>query len=92
MKYIRYTKMADKSTTIKLSKATKQRLDNLQVYPKEPYDRILARILEILNTCRFNPLKSRAMLIGIEKQRKMNGLNQSQPKAQPKGDRIPDES
>lgn len=66
--------MPNKTTTIKLSKATKQRLDNLQVYPKEPYDRILARILEILNTCRLNPLKSRAMLLGIDKQRKMNGL------------------
>ncbi len=66
--------MADKSTTIKLSKATKERVDHLQVYPKEPYDRIMSRILEILNTCRINPLKARVMLIGIERQRKINGM------------------
>lgn len=68
--------MPTKSTTIKLSKQTKERLDHLQVYPKEPYDRILSRMLEILNVCRINPLKSRAMLIGIAKQRKINGLVQ----------------
>jgi hypothetical protein len=72
--------MPTKSTTIKLSKQTKERLDHLQVYPKEPYDRILSRMLEILNVCRINPLKSRAMLIGIAKQRKMNGLaNEKKP-------------
>lgn len=71
--------MSSKSTTIKLSKPTKTRLDHLQVYPKEPYERILARIMEILNTCRINPPKARAMLIGIEKQRKMNGLDESKP-------------
>lgn len=72
--------MAGKSTTIKLSKQTKSRLDHLQVYPKEPYERILSRMLEILNTCRLNPLKSRAMLIAIDKQRKMNGLSSHERK------------
>jgi hypothetical protein len=67
--------MASKSTNIKLSRVTKARLDNLQVYPKEPYDRILTRILEILNICRGNPPKARAMLIGIERQRKMNDMD-----------------
>jgi hypothetical protein len=68
--------MPEKPTTIKLSKATKERIDNLQVYPKEPYDRILTRILEILNICHVNPNNAKAMLIGIDRQRKINGLVQ----------------
>ena len=66
--------MSEKTTTIKLSKATKERIDHLQVYPKEPYDRILSRILEILNVCHINPMKARAMLINIDRQRKMNDM------------------
>ena len=81
--------MAAKSTTIKLSKHTKSRLDHLQVYPKEPYERILSRMLEILNTCRLNPLKSRAMLLAIDKQRKMNGLNHTERK-QPQRPQAPE--
>ena len=76
--------MAEKPTTIKLSKATKERIDNLQVYPKEPYDRILSRILEILNVCHINPPRARAMLLGIDRQRKMNGLSASRYKEQEK--------
>lgn len=74
--------MADKTTTIKLSKSTKERIDNLQVYPKEPYDRIMTRILEILNVCHANPLKARAMLIAIDRQRKMNDM--IKPDSEPK--------
>lgn len=66
--------MPGKTTTIKLSKEIKGRIDHLRVYPKESYGDILERILEILNICRVNPARARGRLVMIERQRKMNGL------------------
>lgn len=67
--------MADKTTTIKLSKEVKSRIDHLRVYPKESYVEILERVLEILNICRVNPVRARGKLILMDRQRKMNGLD-----------------
>lgn len=59
-------------TTIKLSKATKSRLDKLKAHKRETYDDILQNILNILNLCRLNPEKARAKLIGLDRiQRKI---------------------
>lgn len=59
-----------KTTTIKLSRATKGRLDNLKVFKRESYEDILQNILSILNICRINPERAKARLITIERQKK----------------------
>lgn len=66
--------MASKTTTIKLSRDIKVRIDNLRVYPKESYESIFSRMLDILNTCHINPMKARGKLVMMDRQRKMNGM------------------
>ncbi|MEK6927669.1 MAG: hypothetical protein AABX11_04510 [Nanoarchaeota archaeon] len=61
-----------KVSTIKLSNSTKERLDHLQLYPRETYEEILIRILDILNTTRQSPDKARAKLLALDRQRRMN--------------------
>ena len=56
-------------TTIKLSKETKKRLDNLREYKNESYDEILGKILGILNMCKIDPLKARRILAQISLRR-----------------------
>jgi hypothetical protein len=65
---------SNKTTTIKVSNATKQRLNNLNLYPRETYEEILIRILDILNTVKQNPEQARAKLFMLDKQ-KQNNLN-----------------
>jgi len=60
----------DSITTIKLKSETKERLNNLRVYPRETFDEILQKVLEILNICRNNPDQARIKLIAIDKQRR----------------------
>lgn len=62
------------ATTIKLSHATKERLDRLRKYRRETYDEVLERVLEILNLCRSSPEGARARLVGIDKARKEASL------------------
>ena len=52
-------------TTIKLSKKTKNRLDNLKTHKRDSYEDIVERILSTLNICRANPLKAKAHLAAI---------------------------
>ena len=61
-----------KVTTVKLSETTKHRLDHLKLYPRETYDEIAQRLLDILNLTMKNPQASRARLINLDKQRKRN--------------------
>lgn len=63
---------SNKITTIKITKKTKSRIDNIKVYPRETYEEIMQRILEILNLSRNNPERAQARLISIEKERKRN--------------------
>ena len=63
-----------KITTIKLSETTKARIDHLKLYPRETYEEIMSRILEILNTCRASPERARSLLFKLEKERKRNKL------------------
>ena len=56
-------------TTIKLNQDTKSRLDNLRSYPKESYDSIVQKLLDILSIVRINPERARARLIGINRQK-----------------------
>ena len=64
--------MESKITTIKLKNETKDRLDKLRIHKRESYDEILQSMLNILNTCRVNPERARATLIGIERTAKRN--------------------
>lgn len=59
-----------KITTIKLSKETKERLDNLRVFKRETYDDILQEALDILNLCRISPERARGKLIVLERERR----------------------
>ena len=56
-----------KITTIKLSEATKARLDKLRFYKRETYEEIVERILGILNLCKISPEKARSKLINLDK-------------------------
>lgn len=76
-----YTKMEqilptknNKTTTIKIKKETKQRLDNLKEYKRETYEDIMEKMIDIVNLCKFNPAKARAKLIGIERQRRKSNI------------------
>lgn len=62
--------MDNKSTTIKVSKKTKNRLDKLKSHKRETYDDVLQKVLNILNVCLVTPDKARAILIKIDKDRK----------------------
>lgn len=60
------------NTTIKIGLDTKNRIDHLQLYPRESYDDILQRLLTILNLARTSPEQARSKLIVLDKQRKIN--------------------
>lgn len=57
-------------TTIKLTRATKSRLDHMRLYKRETYDEIVMKILEVFNICRVNPERARLCLISLDKQRR----------------------
>lgn len=58
------------STTIKLSKKTKERLDRLREYKNESYEEVIVKILDIFNLYRVNPGEAVARLALLEQQRK----------------------
>jgi len=55
------------NTTIKLSKKTKQRLDNLKEYNRETYEEIIMKILHILNQIRKDPISGNRLLSSIDR-------------------------
>ena len=57
-------------STIKLTKATKERLDHLRVYRRETYEEIMQKMLNILNLVRQNPEQARLRLFSIDKQKR----------------------
>ena len=59
------------TTTIKLDKNTRERLDKLRVHPKESFDDILKRMLDILSIVRMAPERARSRLLLIERQKKI---------------------
>jgi len=67
--------MSSEITTIKLKKSTKERIEKLRIYPRETYDEILQKIMNILNICKKNPERAKAKLHSIDKQRKHLKLN-----------------
>lgn len=54
------------TTTIKISKKTKHRLDNLKEYKKETYEEVLRKILWILNLCKKEPEQAKRKLGAID--------------------------
>ena len=56
-------------TTIKLTKETKKRLERLKSYKRETFEELVQKVLDILNTCRINPLAARAKLLSISKKK-----------------------
>ncbi len=70
-------KKALKITTIKIGRATKERIDHLRIYNRETYDEIMQRILNILNICRLEPERARERLVAIDKERKRNLSNKN---------------
>jgi len=61
-----------KITTVKLSEDTKSRIDHLKLYPRETYDEIIQRLLNILNITMKNPNAARHRLVNLDKQRRRN--------------------
>jgi predicted DNA-binding protein len=65
--------MAEKTSTIKMSKETKHRLEKLKEHPRETYEDIVKKILYVLNVVRESPDKAKGILEFIdEKRKKMN--------------------
>lgn len=64
----------ESSTTIKLSEATKTRLDHVKEYPGESYDSIVNKTLNILNICLRSPSLAARILRDIEKSKKRKEL------------------
>jgi mRNA-degrading endonuclease RelE of RelBE toxin-antitoxin system len=69
-----------KTTTIKLHKKTKERLDHLCEHKRETYDDVLQKVLEIMNICKFNPERARSRLIKIDRESRKN-VKKSPPKS-----------
>lgn len=63
---------SSKISTIKLKNSTKDRLEHLKVYPRETYEEILLRVLDVLNLVRVNPERARTRLLILDKQRRRN--------------------
>ena len=59
--------MSTESTTIKLSKKTKERLDHLKEFKGESYEEILKKILYVLNLMSKNPALGNKFLNRIDK-------------------------
>lgn len=76
-------------TTIKLTKYTKERLEHLRVHKRETYEEIIEKMLEILNTCKANPMKARHLLASLDKQIKLNSKPKPQQKPHPNAKQKP---
>jgi hypothetical protein len=59
--------MAKESTTIKISKETKSRLNKIKEYPRESYEDIIKKILYVLNLDRKDPMLGYRALRDIDK-------------------------
>ena len=62
--------MENKSTTIKISKKTKERIEGLREYKRETYEEILQRMPEILNLCKISPERAQARLRSIDRKQR----------------------
>ncbi len=75
------------TTTIKIQKETKERLDRLKESDRESYEEILRKILFILNTSKTNPQRARSLMNKIDRSRKdKDQYNKVYQKASEDGD------
>lgn len=63
-------KKNNKTTTLKLEKETKERMEKLREHKRETYDDIIRKILFIMNMVREDPEKARAILEFIDEKRR----------------------
>lgn len=63
-------KKYNKTTTLKLEKETKERMEKLREHKRETYDDIIRKILFVLNMVRDDPGKAKAILEFIDEKRK----------------------
>jgi predicted DNA-binding protein len=59
--------MKTENTTIKISRETKQRLDNLKENGRETYEQVITKILYVLNQIRKNTLLGNKILGNINR-------------------------
>lgn len=64
--------MENASTTIKLSKKTKTRLDNLKLFQRETYEEIITKMLDLMNLFKTNPQEAQKKLHQIDELKKSN--------------------
>ena len=62
--------MKSNSTTIKIYRETKERIEKFRSYKRESYDEILQKILEILNLSRASPERARSRLLELERKKR----------------------
>jgi len=55
------------NTTIKITKKTKERLDNLKEYNRETFEEVIKKVLYILNRSRKDPVSANRILQNIDK-------------------------
>jgi SPX domain protein involved in polyphosphate accumulation len=58
--------MISESTTIKVNKETKMRLDNFKEHKAESYEELIKKILYLLNVVRKNPEAAKKILSSID--------------------------
>ena len=62
--------MKTQTTTIKLQRETKERLEKLKEHPRETADQLLKKILWILSMTRNEPAKAQEVLDRVDELRK----------------------
>lgn len=60
----------NESTTIKIAKKTKARLDNLKAFHRETYEEIIIKMLDLMNLFKTNPEEAKRKLNQIDELRK----------------------
>lgn len=58
--------MPSEITTLKISKKTKARLDNLKEHKRESYEEVIQKILYVLNRIRKDPISGNKVLSKID--------------------------
>ena len=73
------------NTTIKITKKTKERLDNLKEYNRETFEEVIKKVLYILNRSRKDPVSANRILQNIDKNiRRKKGYSEEKTKAEEK--------
>ena len=70
-----------KSTTVKISEDTKERLEHLKEHKEESFDTLINKSLNILNLCKRSPGLASRVLRDIEKSKKRKELLENPEKA-----------